>query len=153
MFFILGVLFGLGVFWGAVSLVESQIAFWEDEMNPYSPNHIQPSNLDIDFVEENGSVVVEDVDYVHSVSGSSMRPTIFTGNTILYREFNHDFDTVEEGDIVRFRYGDGAVVHRVAGNYVRTSGKVVTLGDNNEGTEHVPVENITHVAVGTLYTE
>jgi signal peptidase len=64
------------------------------------------------------------------VTGVSMEPTWHTGDLVITRPANTD--SLEVGDIVRFRLGATAVMHRITEIQETTTGRVfVTQGDNN----------------------
>lgn len=68
------------------------------------------------------------------ISGISMEPTIKAGDIAITRPVSPD--DVQVGDIVRFRQGKTAILHRVV-EIQRESGKTVfiTQGDNNNTTD------------------
>ena len=61
-------------------------------------NNIQAAHNTVEWEKEDGTVTVSDVNRTLTTQGSSMRPTFFTGNTILTREYTGQ--ELEEGDII-----------------------------------------------------
>lgn len=90
------------------------------------------------------------LDAVSKPEGASMRPSIYSGNTVLLEEYGGS--DIESGQIIRYESNGGHTIHRVTASYDDTSGYVVTKGDNNQESERVRVSEITHVALGVLYT-
>lgn len=113
-------------------------------------NYIQAPYTPVDF-DYNGNELSVNVDALVRPEGKSMRPTIFSGNTLLMQEYTGE--TLSEGQIIRFRNGDGYTVHRIEGVYTTSSGIYLTRGDNNDASERVNQEDITHVVKGVLFTD
>lgn len=112
-------------------------------------NYIQPSHNDIDFQHfENGDFVIEDIANYGKITGMSMRPTLFTGNTVINTKYTHK-SQIQAGDIIRYKDGDTYVIHRVKSAY---DNYVVTQGDNVPRREYIDYENITHEIIGVLFT-
>lgn len=113
-------------------------------------NNIQPSHLDINYDKYGDEIDIENVDQLTTINGQSMQPTMFTGNTILMTEYSEDIE-LEEGMIVKT---ESKTVHRIRGNYLSLPDKnyVTTQGDSNTDHEKTRAENITHIAIGVLYT-
>lgn len=115
-------------------------------------NYIQANNHEVDYGFNEENLVVEDIDLTGKIYGTSMRPTMFSGHTMLLENYNNQ--ELEEGDIIRFNTQSGAVAHRIEGDYsFREEGYYLTRGDNNDGREKISPENITHIVKGVLYTE
>lgn len=119
-------------------------------------NYIQANyheNLQISV--NNGAAIIQGVDTTGKIRGFSMRPTMFTGHTMLLKEYNREME-LEEGMIVRFEHTeDDYWIHRIEGNYLYDGGEkgyLFTRGDNRGSGEKVYPENITHTVVGTVYT-
>lgn len=113
-------------------------------------SYIQAPYTDVGYSLDGDTVAVEATD-VAQPEGKSMRPTIWTGNTILMQEY--EGGPVDTGQILRYKTDDGYVIHRVQANYLETSGYLLMRGDNNEGSSRISQEQITHKVVGVLYTE
>ena len=113
-------------------------------------NYIQASYTDVDY-RVNGGEASVDIDAVAQPEGKSMRPTIFSGNTVLLEEY--ESGDISEGEILRYETGDGYVIHRVQANYLETSDYLLMRGDNNEHSTRIDVDQVTHRAVGVLYTD
>jgi len=118
------------------------------KVEPPRYNYIQANYPGVNYSYEDGGILVEDLDEVITVYGSSMRPTMFTGHKAL--AVNYEGQSLEEGDIISTESG---ILHRIEANYVRTSGYYRVRGDNNERAEQVEPEEIDAVVVGVLYTE
>ena len=112
-------------------------------------NYIQAAYTDIDYDTHQGSIRV-DASAVSKPEGKSMRPTIFSGNTVLMEEYKGG--PISEGDILRYSTDSGSVIHRVQGNYLNTGDYLLMKGDNNEYSSQIQRSQITHKVVGILYT-
>jgi hypothetical protein len=120
----------------------------------YKPtnNNIQAGYISTEYEIEGNDLVVEDIDSCGRIFGSSMQPTMFTGNTACYEEYINQ--ELKEGMIIRFRTGENKYkIHRIQGNYL-PRGFVKTKGDNVlEAAEYPSEENITHVVKAVLHTK
>lgn len=113
-------------------------------------NYIQNPETEINYEKNKRSVEVG-VDAVSKPEGMSMRPTIFTGNTVLLQEYNGK--ELESGQIIRYKSAEGGyVIHRIRASYLDTEGYLLVQGDNTESEERVEKEKITHRVKGVLYT-
>jgi hypothetical protein len=113
-------------------------------------NSIQGYNGGYEYDVGRDGLTVNSVDRCVELTGGSMRPTIFSGNTVCFEKYTSQ--ELEEGMIVRNRNGDGYRAHRIWGTY-EDDGYVVTQGDNNRNVDgKVNISNITHISVGVLYT-
>ncbi|HEX7096839.1 MAG TPA: signal peptidase I, partial [Acidimicrobiales bacterium] len=65
------------------------------------------------------------------INGISMEPGMHTGDVVITRDV--DPHEIEVGDVIRFRRGNGSVVHRVIEVRIGADGEpeFVTQGDNN----------------------
>ena len=113
-------------------------------------NYIQAAYTDVDYSVNEDEVTVES-DKVVKPEGKSMRPTIFSGNTLLLSEYGGG--EITEGEILRYKEGDGYVIHRVQANYQDTAGYLLMKGDNNEFSSRVDISQVTHKVTGVLYTD
>lgn len=68
------------------------------------------------------------------VEGSSMQPTLFPGDLVVYQRAGSEF---ARGDVVVFRYEGGLVVHRIVA--VEPDGSFRMRGDANESSDTAPV--------------
>ena len=130
--------------------VEASNTLDTDEGSRSTNNFIQAPYTDVDYDLKDGEASVE-VDAVAHPEGKSMRPTIFSGNTVLLEEYE-DGD-ISEGEILRYSSGDGFVIHRVQANYLGTSDYLLMRGDNNDQSSRISVDQVTHRVVGILPTE
>lgn len=123
----------------------------EDRLGPQPNIGTRARNpaTDIDYRTQPEHVKVL-VDATSKPEGASMRPSIYSGNTVLLK--NYTGENLESGQIIRYQSGAGHTIHRITASYDDTSGHVLTKGDNNDEPERVKVSTITHVAVGVLYT-
>lgn len=104
---------------------------------------------DIEYNIRYGELTVENIDDCWSVQGSSMNPTHFNGNTLCGYEYEGEHE-LTQGDIVKYKNGDGSIIHRVIAEY---DGYVITKGDNNRGDDgRVNKTQVTHVITTVLYT-
>jgi len=130
--------------------VEASNTLNTDEGGRSTNNYIQAPYTQVDYDLENGQARVE-VDAVAHPEGKSMRPTIFSGNTVLLEEYENG--DISEGEILRYSSGDGFVIHRVQANYLGTSDYLLMRGDNNDQSSRIEVDQVTHRVVGILPTE
>jgi len=112
-------------------------------------NYIQAAYTEIDYDTNQRSIRV-DASAISKPEGKSMRPTIFSGNTVLMKEYKGG--SISEGDILRYSTDSGSVIHRVQGNYLNTRDYLLMKGDNNEYGSQIQRSQITHKVVGILYT-
>lgn len=113
-------------------------------------NYIQAPYTEVDYNFEHQEVSVEADDTINP-EGKSMRPTVFSGNTLLLKDF--EGGEIKEGEILRYEDGDGFVIHRVQANYLKTSDYLLMRGDNNEYSSRITKDQVTHKVIGVLYTE
>lgn len=112
-------------------------------------NYIQAPYTDVGFdIEEEGIKV--DISDTSRPEGKSMRPTIFSGNTVLMKEY--EGGPISEGEILRYSTDSGDIIHRVQANYLDTGDYILMKGDNNEHASRIEKSQITHRVVGVLYT-
>ncbi|PSG99520.1 MAG: hypothetical protein BRC29_05390 [Nanohaloarchaea archaeon SW_7_43_1] len=112
-------------------------------------NYIQAAYTQIDYDTQQGNIRV-DASAVSKPEGKSMRPAIFSGNTVLMKEYKGG--SISEGDILRYSTDSGTVIHRVQANYLNTGDYLLMKGDNNEYGSQIQRSQITHRVVGILYT-
>ena len=122
----------------------------QDFQSRNTNNFIQAPYTDVDYKLNDGEASVE-VDAVAHPEGKSMRPTIFSGNTVLLSDF--EGGDISEGEILRYSSGDGYVIHRVQANYLDTSDYLLMRGDNNDQSERIEVDQVTNRVVGVLNTQ
>lgn len=112
---------------------------------PY--NNIQSYHLDnVDVDKRGNKICVDDMDRVVSISGFSMRPTMFDGNYVILKEYSGQ--VITEGMIVRFEKDDGFVIHRVRGIY---DDYIYTQGDSNKYGEKINRTQITDIVTGVIF--
>lgn len=111
-------------------------------------NFIQAPHAEVDYLILSNSICVNGVT-TQQLFGSSMRPTAFTGNTLLLKEYNKTTDVLKEGMIIIYDSGNSKVAHRIEALY---NNKLALQGDNNYYSEEIYYENITDIVVGVLFT-
>lgn len=116
-----------------------------NNIEPPRYNYIQANNHKVNYEWQGDGVQVE-VDKLIYSNGLSMRPTFFTGHTLLARDYNGG--ELDEGTIV----SANGVTHRIVGDYTDTGEYYLTRGDNNRGSEKVEPSEIDSVVIGVLYT-
>lgn len=112
----------------------------------FQANHVN----DLEYKVRNNNLVVEDVDFCGELYGSSMQVAIWDGNTVCFREYSGQ--KLREGQIIRFKANDTVIVHTITGDYSEQRGYVKTRGYTRFNTQKIELSQITHVAVGNLYT-
>lgn len=130
--------------------VEASNTLDTDEGTRSINNYIQAPYTDVDYQLQDGKASIS-VDAVAHPEGKSMRPTIFSGNTVLLEEY--DGGDITEGEILRYSSGDRFVIHRVQANYLGTSDYLLMRGDNNDQSSRIEIDQVTHRVVGILPTE
>lgn len=111
--------------------------------------YIQAAYTDVDYSFDGDEVTVEASD-ISRPEGKSMRPTIFSGNTLMLEEYKGE--TITEGEILRYSTENGYVIHRVQASYLDTGGYLLMKGDNNEHSSRINRSQVTHRVTGVLYT-
>lgn len=157
---LIGISFVLGValstpIYDVIELEPEKTTLKSDYYNGET-NYIQRNShpIDFDMNWNNSNITIEDVDTWSQSYGKSMQPTMWSGHTLLMREVNPEKVSLREGMILRYESEDGGgVVHRLTGNYDRTSGELLMRGDNNQGSEVINTTQVTHKVIGVLYTE
>lgn len=117
-----------------------------NNIQPPRYNYIQANNHKVNY-EWRGDGVQVEVDKLIFSNGLSMRPTFFTGHTLLAHDYNGG--ELDEGTIV----SANGVTHRIVGDYTDTGEYYLTRGDNNRGSERVETSEIDSIIIGVLYTE
>ena len=98
------------------------------------------------IVDDN--VVVDGVSLAKAL-GSSMRPTIQTGDTLLIKPYAKD-TPLKEGMIVSYTTEGQDRIHRIDGLYVDF---FMAKGDNSDIAEKIPYSAINGIVVGVLFKE
>ena len=132
--------------------VDKSVEKERDELRASSEtnNYIQNPETQVSYTEGEKSIKVE-VDAISRPEGTSMRPTIFAGNTVLLDEYSGE--EIKAGQIIRYRSENGGhIIHRVRANYLDTDGYLLVKGDNTDSSEMVEKEQVTHLVEGVLYT-
>lgn len=93
------------------------------------------------------SVTLEDVTVAKAL-GSSMRPTIETGDTMLIKPYTED-TPLREGMIVSYSKDGKELVHRIDALY---TDHFTAKGDNSDVSEDVSYSAINGVVVGILFS-
>lgn len=118
--------------------------------NSGAKNHIQNPETGVSYSRQGHNIEIE-ADAVSKPEGMSMRPSIFTRNTVLLDKYEHG--EIEAGQIIRYRSDNGGyIIHRVRANYIDTEGYILVKGDNTNSSERVEKEQVTHIVQGLLYT-
>ena len=110
-------------------------------------NHV-PATVSLRYERVNSGVTVFDTSPLMA-TGISMEPTMSTGNTLLLRPYD-GVGLLKEGTIVIAIHDDNTIAHRVVASYWPDF--VYMKGDNNKRVDKIPIENVTHIVVGVLYT-
>jgi hypothetical protein len=117
--------------------------------NRFSPErffYIQPAKHDVEL-DWNGRTAEVRTDQVLYNQGSSMRPTFWTGHTLLAQQT--DGEDLDEGTIV----SNGNFTHRIKADYTDTGGYYLTQGDNNNDYERMAPSEVKYKVVGVIYTD
>ena len=111
-------------------------------------NNIQAPHNYIYYEEVNNKLIIHNVK-TDSFTGSSMQPTIWTGNRLIIKEYNRDYDVLKEGMIIMYKTESGLVVHRIKAIYYS---HILTQGDNlYEQSEKIKYEDVKYIIQGVLY--
>lgn len=132
--------------------IENQDLNEKDELrtDTRTRNYIQSPEANVNY-KERGDLVEVEIDALTKPEGMSMRPSIFSGNTLLLDKY--DGKDLESGQIIRYSSSEGGhIVHRVRASYIETGGYVLVKGDNTDSQDRVEKEDITHIVHGILYT-
>jgi len=108
--------------------------------------YIQPAKHDVEL-DWDGRTAEVSVDQLLYNQGSSMRPTFWTGHTVLAQETSGE--DLDEGTIV----SNGNFTHRIKADYTDTSGYYLTQGDNNDEYERMAPSEVKYKVVGVIYTD
>lgn len=113
-----------------------------------APDNLVFSNEKIgcDYKLLDNSVTLENVTLAKAL-GSSMRPTIQTGDTMLIKPYTED-TPLREGMIVSYSKDGKELVHRIDALY---ADHFTAKGDNSEATEDVSYSAINGIVVGVLF--
>ncbi|MBT3464189.1 S24/S26 family peptidase [archaeon] len=112
-------------------------------------NQIQAPKNDIDFILTTTGLTISNANDYGVLSGPSMQPTIFDGNTIIQQKYFEGME-LKLGDIIRYTNNQGeGIIHRIRGIYAST---IYVQGDSLNTGEKVPKSRITHKIICVLYT-
>lgn len=112
-------------------------------------SHLQNPDMDTRVSMSDDVFKVHGVDAYGKGFGSSMAPSIMSGDIVISERFTDQ--SLEEGMIIRFKNGDGGfTIHRVTGVYTG-QGFVLASGDTASGQEKVDLSRVTHVVKGVVY--
>jgi len=116
--------------------------------NKLTPHTLMlPAHNDVDYVKTNGDVCVKSVIPSNS-TGSSMYPSVSSGNVLLLQKYDNN-TLLKEGQIIVFNTeNDGLVAHRVISAY---NDFCFTKGDNSVNIEKVSNSNIRYLIVGIIF--
>jgi len=78
-----------------------------------------------------------------------MQVAIWDGNTVCFREYNGQ--ELKQGQVIRYRENGTYTVHTITGNY-QERGYVKTRGYSRFKTRKIQLDQVTHIALGNLYT-
>ncbi|MFH0874691.1 MAG: S24/S26 family peptidase [archaeon] len=126
--------------------INSNISMIEKKID--LPNFIQGHHASITYHLSPTGFIVGGADDYGKLSGSSMQPSIFDGNTLI--EVKYVNQTLLPGQIIRFTDQKGvAVIHRIRAVYEDTA---YVQGDNLAEGEIVSKSAITHIVQGVIFT-
>lgn len=113
-------------------------------------NYVQAAHVDGLSYFRNSSTndFVIKADGYTMLTGSSMRPTIFTGNIALLKQYDGNNSQLEEGQIIAFNRGGDVIAHRIKGLY---ENYLLAQGDNLVDNEVVDYEDIKYIVIGVIY--
>jgi len=110
---------------------------------------IPANRLETSYNSISNGVKVKDVDSLARVSGGSMRPAFWEGNTVLLKEYSEEM-SLQSGNVVLTEDG---VLHTLVHNYLDSGGGVKIKGYNSESLDSVKESEIDSVVLGVLYTK
>ncbi len=120
----------------------------EMEKDVHYTNYIQGRSHNISYQLTQSGILISGIDDFGQLTGASMQPTIFEGNTLIEEKYSGQ--DLFPGDIVRYTSTGGqAVIHRVRAVYNET---VHVQGDNLEEGEIINKVQITHIVLGLIFT-
>ena len=108
-------------------------------------DYITGTNMDInyDYSKARRQVTINNIDFCNSVTGLSMAPTLFQGNTVCYTEYKTNIK-LSPGMIVLVDSDTKRYVHRIIAVY---KDYVITQGDNNPTDDgKINKTDISHIA-------
>lgn len=113
-------------------------------------NYIQSPHYKIRYSTRDG-LKIQAVDYCNSLTGSSMQPAVFTGNTLCFEEYHPSKKTkLKEGMVIEFESEDGGkTAHRIKAIY---NDYILTQGDNSDYYETVEYDMIRGIHLATIPT-
>lgn len=124
--------------------------------NPIPKNNVQPTHTYTESISNRDTLTCIKADNHGGLSGSSMQPTFYTGNTALTKNYTND-TILSEGDLVRFTHGpcgipinnSEATIHRINAVY---DNYIMVQGDNTPELESIQRCQITSIVVGIIFT-
>lgn len=123
----------------------------EDKPASKENNFIQASHVeDLAYSTMNG-LKISAVHYCKRITGSSMQPTFFSGNTVCFIDYNKAMkSSLKEGMMISFYYNEETTrTHRIKALY---SDYLLVQGDNVLGKEKIEYKDIKGIVVAIILT-
>ncbi len=108
-----------------------------------SQNYIQGSHLSEEMLNN-------EKDYCKVVTGNSMQPTLFTGNTVcMYSYESYMKSELREGMLLHYYDSGDYTVHRIKAIY---KGHLIMQGDNSDSEDKISYNDIKGIVFEVIYT-
>jgi len=131
-----------------INYKEQQQAILETKINSQM-NYIQANHADVytKYDKKNKVLKISNVDGIACVTGSSMQPTVFTGNCFIEQKYEDQI--LSEGMIIGYQFDNNSIAyHRIKGLY---GNELIVRGDNNENNELINISRVKSIALGVIY--
>lgn len=118
---------------------------------PY--NYIQPMHTPMEYFinKQENTLEIYNINQCWKLTGMSMQPTLFEGNTVCYQPFKGT--TVKEGDIIAYEKYGSMITHRVRATYQGVDGKrIITQGDSLSEQDVITTNDIKYKVVAVIFT-
>lgn len=148
---LISITFNIATFFYLMSIkvvdIPIEVAKNQSVYAPFMGHNIQAAHVPVNYRYSNLKLEVYDVMECERVTGSSMQPTHFTGNTVCIIAYKGQ--ELKEGMMIKFNYKDKIIIHRIKAIY---SDYVLTQGDNVAHWEKVDYRDITGIVALAIYT-
>lgn len=112
-------------------------------------NNIQATHEAVSYSYGNKELRIDKVN-IDDFYGSSMQPTIFTGNKLITKDYNGNINKLREGMIITYELEGKIFVHRIKGIYPQWN-QILMQGDNLDLTDTIENRQIKKIVIGVIY--